>query len=94
MTDEPTLPDTSTPDPVEPDPTPPVIPDPPPPNDDMPDWGKDLVAQVDKLAEQVTAMTPVPPPIEMVVENDDAPVPVPWTHKPLFGNNHHGHGDD
>lgn len=92
MADEPTLPDVPVPDPVEPDPTPPVIPDPPPPSVDMPDWAKALVSKVDALSEQVAAMTPVPPPVDTVVKNDDAPVPLPWTHKPLFSGSH-GHGD-
>lgn len=63
-------------------------PEPPKKDDDMPAWAKTLSDKVDTLTEQVAAMTPVPPPADEVIENDEAPTPLPWTHRGIGGHKH------
>lgn len=74
-----------TPDPVPEAPIAPAA-----PHEDIPAWGREVIASVSSLAASVQAMVeaskPVPEP-----ERDRAPESVPWTHR---GSSHDHHTED
>lgn len=57
--------------------------------DDIPPWGKELSEKVDSISSHLESLVTAPmeaqDPADGEVITDEAPVKLPWTHRPLFG---------
>lgn len=66
------------------DPTPPADPPEPPHAEEVPEWGRNLIASVEGLASQVEGLVTKgvdPEDVTDPLPDDEAPAKPPWTHR-------------